>query len=427
MDFTPREIDDERARRYVRRRLLGRQTASASVLADGSARRGGAPVHGPLRPACRTAARSATSTRWRAGSRPACAREASARRRGRVPAPELAGGGGDLLRDRVPRRGRRADRALLRAEGGRLHPAHDAREGARHRRPLRRTRTSSPTSTRMRDTLPDLEWVAVVGDDGRRRRRPRVRPISSPTSRSTRSPPVDPRAPALVAYTSGTTTDPEGRRALAPHDRRRDPPTRRRCSPTRARGGPPSPPSITGAPVGHGIGMLAALLMPGARPQRRSTSSTCGIRARAAGDARRRLFGRPGLDVLPHEPARPSRLRSRAPRPLMPVIGLGGSAVPAAVGERARATRHRRSRAASAAPSTRRSPVASATSPRDKRLQHRRRAAARRRDAPRRRRRQRRRASGEPGEIWSRGPDCFVGYTDPGVDRRPRSRPTAGS
>ena len=26
-------------------------------------------------------------------------------------------------------------------------------------------------------------------------------------------------------------------------------------------------------------------------------------------------------------------------------------------------------------------------------------------------------SSGEPGEIWSRGPDCFVGYTDPRVDR----------
>ena len=33
---------------------------------------------------------------------------------------------------------------------------------------------------------------------------------------------------------------------------------------------------------------------------------------------------------------------------------------------------------------------------------------------------------GEPGEIWSRGPDCFVGYTDPALTAAAFT-PTAGS
>ncbi len=62
----------------------------------------------------------------------------------------------------------------------------------------------------MRATLTDLEWVAIVGE--RRAADPRDigfddlvadEPIDA-------IPAVDPRAPALVAYTSGTTSDPKG-------------------------------------------------------------------------------------------------------------------------------------------------------------------------------------------------------------------------
>ena len=97
----------------------------------------------------------------------------------------------------------------------------------------------------------------------------------------------------------------------------------------------------------------------------------------------------------------------------MPVIGLGGAAVPAAVGERAErlGITTTRSFGSTEHPSI---TGCSAESPRDKRLNtdgaplpgvemrlvdddgH---------DV----------ALGEPGEIWSRGPDCFVGYTDPAV------------
>ena len=98
---------------------------------------------------------------------------------------------------------------------------------------------------------------------------------------------------------------------------------------------------------------------------------------------------------------------------LMPVIGLGGSAVPAAVGERAERLGivTTRSFGSTEHPSI---TGCSAESPRDKRLNtdgeplpgvemrlvdddgH---------DV----------ALGEPGEIWSRGPDCFIGYTDPAL------------
>ena len=244
------------------------------------------------------------------------ARGVAARRRDRVPAAELVGGGGDLLRGRVPRRGRRADRALLRPEGGLYILARDAGEGARHRRPVRRTRTSSPTSTRCAPTCPTSSGSRssattrgrgdLAFDELRRRRTAR---------RARRGRPARARARRVHV---GHHDRPEGCRALAPHDRRRDPPARRH--PARRRldeaDVPKSPPSITGAPVGHGIGMLAALLMPGVPAQRRSTSSTCGTRA-ACSQAMLddRLLGRAGLDVLPHEPARPSRLRPRAPRP----------------------------------------------------------------------------------------------------------------
>ena len=77
------------------------------------------------------------------------------------------------------------------------------------------------------------------------------------------------------------------------------------------RGGPAM---ITGAPVGHGIGMLAALLIP---VYRRSEIHLIdvwdpGRVLQAMLDDG--LSAGPGLDVLPDEPARPSRLRPRTAR-----------------------------------------------------------------------------------------------------------------
>ena len=78
----------------------------------------------------------------------------------------------------------------------------------------------------VRDGLPDLEHVIVVGGteaDGRAggdlsfEDLRRAEKIDGPVA-------VDPDGPALIAYTSGTTADPEGRGAHAPHARLRGTP-----------------------------------------------------------------------------------------------------------------------------------------------------------------------------------------------------------
>ena len=102
---------------------------------------------------------------------------------------------------------------------------------------------------------------------------------------------------------------PEGRRALAPHDRLRDPPAaaldadrgRRRCSSARR--------SATASACSPRCSSRCG----GAS---RSTSSTCGTRARCSPRcSRTSISSGSGADVLPHEPARPSRLHAtRTPR-----------------------------------------------------------------------------------------------------------------
>jgi acyl-CoA synthetase (AMP-forming)/AMP-acid ligase II len=95
----------------------------------------------------------------------------------------------------------------------------------------------------------------------------------------------------------------------------------------------------------------------------------------------------------------------------MPYIGLGGSAVPAAVGERAAALGIETARSFG---STEHPSISGSTpeTPHDKRVStdgrplpgiEMRLVDDSGRDVER----------GEPGEIWSKGPDCFVGYTDP--------------
>jgi acyl-CoA synthetase len=170
---------------------------------------------------------------------------------------------------------------------------------------------------------------------------------------------------------------------------------------------------ITGAPVGHGIGMLAALLMPvhGRRaihlidvwdPGR----VLAGMLAEqcSAGQGATVFF----TSLLDHPDFDPTRHV-----PLMPVIGMGGAAVPVAVGERAERLGiiTTRSYGSTEHPSI---SGCSAESPRDKRLHtdgailpgvEIRLVDDNGRDV----------ALGEPGEIWSKGPDRFVGYTDPNV------------
>ena len=106
----------------------------------------------------------------------------------------------------------------------------------------------------LRSRMPELELIAVVGDgpfpswtvpfdDLLQEGAPLDEPLT-----------VDPTAPALVAYTSGTTSDPKG----VVHSHRTIGFEIRQLS-TMQSG---NPPLLVGAPVGHGIGMLSGLLLP---------------------------------------------------------------------------------------------------------------------------------------------------------------------
>ena len=238
--------------------------------------------------------------------------------------------------------------------------------------------------------LPDL--VAVVGDDpagfepidawyGE--------PLDAPVS-------VDPSSPALVAYTSGTTSDPKGvihtHRTIGFEVRQLG-----SMQPAKA------PPPITGAPVGHGIGMLAALLIPAVQGKPIHLVDVWDPGAVLRHMAAEGLTSGGGatfflLSLLDHPDFDPY-----VHLPLMQFVGMGGASVPMAVADRAAdlgisivrmygSTEH---------PSI---TGASHDDPFDKKA----------------------RTDGHPlagveirldddGEIFSRGPDCFAGYTDPAL------------
>ena len=407
MDFTPYEIDPERAARYVRQGFWDDQTLGR-LLADGLRDAAELPftVRSDRRP-----------YRGTLGAVDALARQVAAGMRARGVEP------GDAVAFQLPNWLEAAATfyaiAYLGAVVVPIVHFYGPKEVAYI---LARTRVKALVTAdhfgaqdflanldTMRGDLHDLEWVAVVGD--------RVGPgdlafdallhAGSLDALAV----VDPNAPALVAYTSGTTSDPKG--VVHAH--------RTIGAEIRQLGGiqpdevladtEKPPPSITGAPVGHGIGMLAALLMPvaGRRPIHlidvwepgRVLQAMLDLGCSAGQGSTyflTSLLDHPDFDPVRHVA-------------LMPVIGLGGSAVPAAVGERAErlGITTTRSFGSTEHPSI---TGCSALSPRAKRLLtdgeplpgveirlvdddgH---------DV----------ALGEAGEIWSRGPDCFVGYTDP--------------
>jgi acyl-CoA synthetase len=411
VDFTPREIDAERAARYVAEGFWDDQTFG-SLLADGLREAAAQPftVRSDRRP-----------YRGTLGDVDALARQVAAGMRARGVQP------GDAVAFQLPNWLEAAATfyavAYLGAVVVPIVHFYGPKEVAYI---LARTRVKAlVTADRfgaqdflanldtMRTDLPDLEWVAVVGDT--------VGPGNiafdsllahgSLDALAT----VDPGAPALVAYTSGTTSDPKGvvhaHRTIGAEIRQLG-----GVQPDAVLAGAgiaPSPPSITGAPVGHGIGMIAALLMPvaGRRPIHLIDVWEPGRVLQAmleegcsAGQGSTffltSLLDHPDFDPVRHVA-------------LMPVIGLGGSAVPAAVGERAErlGITTTRSFGSTEHPSI---TGCSAVSPRDKRLHtdgaplpgvEMRLVDDDGRDV----------ALGEPGEIWSRGPDCFVGYTDPAL------------
>jgi acyl-CoA synthetase len=251
-----------------------------------------------------------------------------------------------------------------------------------------------------RGRLDALREVFVVGDRAAAGTRPFA--VLATADRVDGPAATDPSAPALIAYTSGTTADPKG----VVHSHRTIGFEIRQLGAIQAKGGLPV---LVGAPVGHGIGMLAALLIPVWRrdpiqlidvwdPARvLATMLEEGI---TSGNGATYFL----ISLLDHPDF------ADAHRRLMPFIGLGGSAVPAAVGERCAAMGISTVRSYG---STEHPSITGMRhdAPQDKKLHSDGKALPgvelelRADDG-------RRVDIGEPGEIWSKGPDCFVGYTD---------------
>ncbi|HKY14279.1 MAG TPA: AMP-binding protein [Microthrixaceae bacterium] len=210
-------------------------------------------------------------------------------------------------------------------------------------------------------------------------------PITAPTN-------VDPDAPAIIGFTSGTTSNPKG----VVHSHRTISCEARHLDWMFPQGGPDQ---ITGAPVGHFIGMLNAFIMPMHRLRPVNLVDVWN-----PGEVLRIMLEE-GIGVgggatyfltslLDHPDFTDDHLA------LMPFAGLGGSAVPVAVTERATRLGMKafRSYGSTEHPSITGSQI---DDPERKRLETDGRAlpgVELRLDSA--------------GEISSRGPDCCIGYTD---------------
>jgi acyl-CoA synthetase len=207
--------------------------------------------------------------------------------------------------------------------------------------------------------------------------------------------PVDPDAPAVVGFTSGTTRDPKG----VIHSHRTIGFETRQLAGVIPDFGPPS---ITGAPVGHFIGMLNAFLMPLVKERPVNLLDVWDPAAvlRLMVEEDLSLGGGATYfltSVLDHPDCTPEHLTH------MPYAGLGGSTVPVAVMERAESLGIKGWRAYG---STEHPSITSCTidDPTDKRHTT---------DGPPMEGVEMR--LDDDGQIFSRGPDLFLGYIDPAL------------
>jgi acyl-CoA synthetase (AMP-forming)/AMP-acid ligase II len=255
----------------------------------------------------------------------------------------------------------------------------------------------------LRGTAPSLELVAVVGEGP-------APPYATAFDRLLDAEPVDgpldvdPTAPALVAYTSGTTADPKG----VVHSHRTIGFEVRQLASMQTG----NPPLLVGAPVGHAIGMLSGLLVPVLRNDPINLIDVWDPAAVLKAMLEDHLAAGSGAtyfltSLLDHPDCGPEHVK------LMSRIGLGGSPVPAAVTERMAALGISavRSYGSTEHPST----------------------TGSRHEEPAAKRHYTdghpllgvevklvdddggEVAAGARGEILSRGPDCCVGYTDPAL------------
>jgi len=253
----------------------------------------------------------------------------------------------------------------------------------------------------VRPRLTTLEDVFVVGDTVPGDARPfsalaDADPIDGPAV-------TDPMAPALIAYTSGTTADPKG----VVHSHRTIGFETKQLADMAATASKRA--MLVGAPVGHAIGMLAALLIPVYRREAIYLIDVWDPKAVLAAMLEDDLSSGSGAtyfltSLLDHPDFTPEHAAKMAR------IGLGGSPVPAAVSERAESLGMSvvRSFGATEHPSI---TGAKHEEPLDKRINTDGHpllgVEIELRDDD-----GKAVTLGEPGEIWSKGPDCFIGYTD---------------
>ncbi|MHB8671125.1 MAG: AMP-binding protein [Acidimicrobiales bacterium] len=254
-----------------------------------------------------------------------------------------------------------------------------------------------------RRRVPSLELIAAVGDtSGECISFDRLTDFAEPGH----TPLLDPDAPALVAFTSGTTAEPKG----VVHSHRTLLAEVRQLARLQA---PPSPyPALVGSPVSHTAGMLGSLLMSIVYGNsinlidRWDAGAVLGIMREAGlqvgGGATYFL-----TSILDHPDLQPEHLEH------VRHVALGGAPIPAAVAERAHSLGISliRTYGSTEHPSV---TAGSHHDPSQKRLYSDGRPLPGvelrlldETDQPV--------GPGQLGAIHSRGPDCFTGYTDPSL------------